>query len=38
MTLTVRPNKLSLIGMVAGVALIPTGVLATLFLIQKLLH
>lgn len=38
MTMTVRMNKLSLIGMVAGVVFIPTAVLGALFLVQTLLH
>lgn len=38
MTLTVRRNQLTLVGMFAGVAIIPTGILMLLFLAEKILR
>jgi hypothetical protein len=38
MTISVRPNQLTLLGIIAGVAIIPISVLALLFLAAKLIH
>jgi len=38
MTLTVRRNQLSILGIIAGVAVIPMALLGMLFLAEKLLH
>jgi len=38
MTLTVRRNQLSILGIIAGVAIIPIGLLGLLFLAAKLVH
>jgi hypothetical protein len=38
MTIQVRPNKLSILGIIAGVAVIPVTVLGLLFLAEKLIH
>ncbi len=38
MTLTVRRNQLSILGIVAGVAIIPMGLLGLLFFVEKLVH
>ncbi len=38
MTLSVRRNQLSILGIVAGVAVIPIGLLSLLFLAEKLIR
>ena len=38
MTLSVRRNQLSILGIIAGVAIIPIGLLGLLFLAEKLVH
>jgi hypothetical protein len=38
MTISVRPNQLSILGIIAGVAVIPIGILALLFAAAKLVH
>jgi hypothetical protein len=38
MTISVRPNQLSILGIIAGVAVIPIGVLLLLFLAEKLVR
>jgi len=38
MTISVRPNQLSILGIIAGVAVIPIAVLLLLFLAAKLTH
>jgi hypothetical protein len=38
MTLSVRRNQLSILGIIAGVAVIPIGLLGLLFLAAKLVH
>jgi hypothetical protein len=38
MTLSVRRNQLSILGIIAGVAIIPIGLLGLLFLAAKLVH
>ena len=38
MTLTVRRNQLSILGIIAGVAAIPVCVLSLLFLAEKIVH
>ncbi len=38
MTLSVRRNQLSILGIIAGVAIIPIGLLSLLFLAAKLVH
>jgi hypothetical protein len=38
MTIPIRPKRLSILGIVAGVAVIPVTVLMLLFLAEKLIH
>jgi hypothetical protein len=38
MTVSVRPNQLSILGIIAGVAVIPCGVLALLFLAARMIR
>jgi hypothetical protein len=38
MTVIIRPSQISILGIIAGVAIIPVGVLALLFLAAKLIR
>jgi hypothetical protein len=38
MTISVRPNQLSLLGIIVGVAAAPVAILGLLFFAEKLLH
>jgi hypothetical protein len=38
MTTTIRPLRLSILGIIAGVAAIPLSVLGLLFLAEKMVH
>jgi len=38
MTISVRPNQLSVLGIIAGVSIIPIGILGLLFLAEKLVR
>jgi hypothetical protein len=38
MTISVRPNQFTILGIIAGVAVIPIGVLGLLFLAEKLIR
>jgi hypothetical protein len=38
MTISMRPNQLTILGIIAGVAAIPVGILSLLFLAEKLIR
>lgn len=38
MTISVRPNQFSILGIIVGVTIIPIGILGLLFLAEKLIH